>query len=296
MTAQNEQGVIVRGIGGFYYARDGEGRVVVLRARGIFRRQGITPLIGDRVRFATPEGEENGWIEEILPRDNELIRPPVANIGHLVFVLAPVPEPDLLLLETMLVLARRQNIPAVVVVNKCELNEALADALRAEYAFAEVPVLAVSAQRGDGLAALGDILRNGISCFAGQSGVGKSTLLNAITGLTLASGEISRKIERGKNTTRHAELYSQNGFQVLDTAGFSLLELWDLMEPLALQTFYPDFAPYEGQCHFQPCYHYSEPGCAVLAAVNQGKLPAARVARYHQLLAKVKEAWKKRYE
>lgn len=296
MSAQSEQGVIVRGVGGFYYARDERGGVHVLRARGVFRKRGLTPLVGDRISFTPPQGEEHGWIEDILPRDNELIRPPVANIGHLVFVLAPKPEPDYLLLDTMLVLARRQHIAPVVVVNKCDLDESLADVLRTAYAGADLPVLAVSAQRGDGLDVLAEVLREGICCFAGQSAVGKSTLLSAITGLSLASGEMSRKIERGKNTTRHAELYTQNGFQVLDTAGFSLLELWDRMDPVDLKSYYPDFAPYEGLCHFQPCYHLSEPGCAVLEAVRAGKLSAVRVTRYHQLLARVKEAWRKRYE
>ena len=212
------------------------------------------------------------------------------------FVLAPKPEPDILLLDTMLVLAQRQNIPPVIVVNKCELDETLADTLRAEYAFADAPVLAVSAQRGDGLDALAAVLREGISCFAGQSGVGKSSLLSAVTGLQLTAGSMSRRIERGKNTTRHAELYTSNGFQVLDTAGFSLLDLWDRMDPIDLKHFYPDFLPFEGQCRFQPCYHLSEPGCAVLEAVRTGSLPSPRVERYHQLLAKVKEAWRKRYE
>lgn len=296
MNDGREQGVIVRGIGGFYYARDARGGIHVLRARGVFRKRGLTPLVGDRITFTPSQGEEHGFIEDILPRDNELIRPPVANIGHLVFVLAPKPEPDYLLLDTMLVLARRQHIAPVIVVNKCDMDESLADTLRAEYAHADVPVFAVSAQRGDGLDALADVLRDGICCMAGQSAVGKSSLLNAITGLSLASGEMSRKIERGKNTTRHAELYTQNGFQVLDTAGFSLLELWDRMDPVQLKDFYPDFLPYEGLCHFQPCYHLSEPGCAMLEATRAGELPAARVARYHQLLAKVKEAWRKRYE
>jgi ribosome biogenesis GTPase len=296
MSAQSEQGVIERGVGGFYFARDAAGRQCVLRAPGVFRRRGITPLVGDRIRFTPPQGEDEGWIEEILPRDNELVRPPVANIRHLVFVLAPSPAPDFILLDTMLVLAHRQRIAPVIVVNKCDMEQTLAETLRADYTHAGVPVLAVSAQQGDGLPALAAVLREGICCFAGQSGVGKSTLLSAVTGLALPSGEISRRIMRGKNTTRHAELYTSNGFQVLDTAGFSLLDLWDRMEPLALKSFYPEFAAYESQCRFQPCYHLSEPGCAVLSAMRTGDLPAARVARYHQLLFKVKEAWRKRYE
>lgn len=295
MTAVCQEGLIVRGVGGLYYARDAQGEVWVLRAKGAFRKQHLTPLVGDRILFVPPAGEEHGWIEQILPRDNELLRPPVANIGHLVFVLAPEPEPDYLLLDAMLVLARKQNIPPLIVVNKTELNAELTETVRAEYALAGAPVLAVSAVTGEGLAALAAALHGGVCCFAGQSGVGKSTLLSAVTGLSLQAGEISRRIARGKNTTRHAELYFQNGFTVLDTAGFSLLEPWEGMEPVELRGYYPEFAPYEGQCRFQPCFHFSEPGCAVLAAVREGTLPQARVTRYHQLLDRVKQVWRNRY-
>jgi putative ribosome biogenesis GTPase RsgA len=144
--------------------------------------------------------------------------------------------------------------------------------------------------------ALRELLAQGICCFAGQSGVGKSTLLSAATGLELKTGEISKKISRGKHTTRHAELMQQGPYQVLDTPGFSLLELWSGMEPIELKNYYPDFAPYEGECRFSPCYHYQEPDCAVLAAAKAGKLGQQRLERYHQLLEKVREAWRKRYD
>ncbi|NLI20511.1 MAG: ribosome small subunit-dependent GTPase A [Clostridiales bacterium] len=295
MTAGERLGVIVKGVGGLYYARDAEGEVYVLRAKGVFRRRHLTPLVGDRIRLMPGTGEEHGWIEEILPRGSELIRPPVANILRLLFVLAPEPEPDLLLLDRMLVMAREQQIDPVIVVNKCELDPALGARIREEYAKADVRVLEVSARQAIGLDALAGALRGGICCFAGQSGVGKSSLVNAVTGLTLEAGEISRRIARGKNTTRHAELLMRDGYQVLDTAGFSLLDLWDRLEPIQLEAFYPEFAPYEGACRFQPCYHENEPGCAVLEAARAGALPAGRLERYHQLLAKVKETWRNRY-
>jgi ribosome biogenesis GTPase / thiamine phosphate phosphatase len=296
MTQRERRGVIVKGVGGLYYAKDEQEAVHVLRAKGIFRRQGITPLVGDAVRFSPGAGEEQGWIEEILPRTNELVRPPVANIRHLILVLAPEPEPDLTLADTMLVMARKQNIEPTLVVNKRDLDPRLAGRVRADYARAEVRVLETSAKTVYGLDELSALLKDGICCLAGQSGVGKSTLLTAVTGLSLQSGEISRKIARGKHTTRHAELMAKDGYQVLDTAGFSLLELWEPMEPALLKSFYPDFAPYEDGCRFQPCYHYSEPGCAVLAAVARGELPAERMKRYHQLLEKVKQNWRNRYE
>lgn len=290
------RGVIVKGVGGLYYARDELGIVSVLRARGVFRKQHITPVVGDNILFSPGQGEEHGWIDEVLPRRNELVRPPVANIGHLFFVLAPEPEPDFLLLDTMLVMAREQGIDPVLVVNKIELNPTLGEQVRNDYAQANVPVLMVSAQREEGLQPLAALLRDGIGCFAGQSGVGKSSLLSAVTGLTLQSGEISRKIARGKNTTRHAELLYRDGFQVLDTAGFSLLSLWEHLEPVDLKAYYPEFLPYESHCRFQPCYHLSEPGCAVLEAAQKGELSMARLERYHVLLQKVNETWRNRYD
>lgn len=296
MNAVPQTGVILKGIGGLYYARGAQGAVSVLRAKGSFRKRHLTPLVGDHILFTPGEGEEHGWIEEILPRHNELIRPPVANILHLVFVLAPEPEPDFLLLDTMLVMANAQRIQPVIVVNKSELDPTLAPRVRTEYRGAQAPVLAVSATQRLGLSALEAVLREGICCFAGQSGVGKSSLLSAITGLTLQAGEISRRIARGKNTTRHTELLIHEPYQVLDTAGFSLLALETPMDPVKLKEYYPEFVPYEADCRFQPCYHFSEPGCAVLAATQRGEISAARMGRYHQLLERVKESWRNRYD
>lgn len=290
------EGVIVKGVGGFYYARDPEGEIFVLRAKGKFRKQRVTPMVGDRVRFTPGVGEEEGWIEEILPRSSELIRPPVANIRYIVLVVAPEPAPDFLLMDTLIVMAVRQGIRPAMVVNKCDLDETLVEKVRQDYASLEMPVMGVSAKDGTGLDELRTLLREGICCFAGQSGVGKSTLLSAATGLSLRSGEISRKISRGRHTTRHAELLFSGDYSVLDTPGFSLLELWEGLEPIQLKDYYPDFFPYEGQCRFSPCYHLSEPGCAVLEAAREGSISQARLERYHQLLKKVQEAWRNRYD
>lgn len=291
------EGVIHKGVGGLYYARgNADGTMHVLRAKGKFRKQHITPTVGDKIRFTPAQGDEHGWVEEILPRDNVLIRPPVANIRYILLVLAPEPQPDFALLDTLLVMAHRQQISPAMVVNKCELDPELANTVRREYGALDMPILEVSAKTGQGLDALRELLAQGICCFAGQSGVGKSTLLSAATGLELKTGEISKKISRGKHTTRHAELMQQGPYQVLDTPGFSLLELWSGMEPIELKNYYPDFAPYEGECRFSPCYHYQEPGCAVLAAAKAGKLGQQRLERYHQLLGKVREAWRNRYD
>lgn len=288
--------MIIKGVGGLYYARQPDGQVHVLRAKGKFRKQHITPLVGDRILFTPASGDEHGWVEEILPRDNQFLRPPVANVRNVLLVLAPEPEPDYLLVDTLLVTAARQGVRPALIANKCDLSSAVYEELCREYASLGVSILRVSARTGEGIEELRALLREGTCCFAGQSGVGKSTLLSAATGLKLKTGEISRKIARGRHTTRHAELMFQDGYQVLDTPGFSLLELWSGMEPVELKRYYPDFAPYEEQCRFSPCYHLSEPGCAVLAAVETGALGRERVERYHLLLKRVQEAWRNRYD
>ena len=293
---QSAEGVIVKGVGGLYYARGEDGGTHVLRARGIFRRRHITPMVGDRVRFTPGQGEEHGWVEEILPRESQLVRPPVANVRYLVIVLAPAPAPDYLLIDTLIAMALRQGIRPALVVNKCDLDGGTYEAVRSDYAGLGAPLLAVSALSGQGMDGLRSLLASGVCCLAGQSGVGKSTLLCAATGLRLQTGEISQKIHRGRHTTRHAELLFSGEYRVLDTPGFSLLELWDGLEPIRLKEYYPEFAPYEGQCRFSPCYHLSEPGCAVLEAARAGKVSPARLERYHLLLKKAQEAWRNRYD
>lgn len=290
------EGVIVKGVGGLYYVREADGTVHVLRAKGKFRRQRLTPMVGDRIRFSPARGEEHGWVEEILPRDCQLLRPAVANIRHVLLVTASRPEPDFLLTDTLLVMAYKQGIRPALIVNKCDQDDSLYPIVRREYAALGIPILRTSAKTGEGMEALRQLLRNGVCCFAGQSGVGKSTLMSAATGLVLKTGAISEKISRGRHTTRQAELLFKDGYQVLDTPGFSLLEPWEGMEPIGLKEYYPDFAPYEGHCRFTPCYHLSEPGCAVLQAAEDGKIGRERLERYHQLLKKVQETWRKRYD
>ena len=293
---QSAEGVIVKGVGGLYYARGEDGGTHVLRARGIFRRRHITPMVGDRVRFTPGQGEEHGWVEEILPRESQLVRPPVANVRYLVIVLAPAPAPDYLLIDTLIAMALRQGIRPALVVNKCDLDGGTYEAVRSDYAGLGAPLLAVSALSGQGMDGLRSLLASGVCCLAGQSGVGKSTLLCAATGLRLQTGEISQKTHRGRHTTRHAELLFSGEYRVLDTPGFSLLELWEGLEPIRLKEYYPEFAPYEGQCRFSPCYHLSEPGCAVLKAARAGEISQARLERYHLLLKKAQEAWRNRYD
>ena len=289
------QGTLLRGIGSFYTVLGEDGATYTLRCKKKIRRVRLSPVAGDRVRFEPGEGEEDGWLEEILPRTSQFIRPPVANVSLMLLVAAPVPSPDLLLIDRLLVQCRMQGLKTLLVVTKADLDAELPERLRKQYRGADCPVCAVSAKSGLGLEELREAMRGEICCLAGQSGVGKSTLLNALLGTQLETGEISRKISRGKNTTRAAELLVTGGLTVMDTAGFSLLELTGAMDPVTLKDFYPEFLPAEGQCRFQPCLHDREPGCAVTAACAGGEVDAERLARYRQLLQSVREAWKDRY-
>ena len=296
MSETMMQGTLVRGFGGFYVAADAGGTEYTLRCKKKFRRMKISPLVGDEVLFTPGQGEEEGWVEEILPRKTSCVRPPVANVSLLLIVVSPVPAPDLLLVDRLLVRARQQGMRTLLLVNKCDLDDSLVGELREQYAGADCPVMAVSAVDGRGLEEVRAAMAGELCCLAGQSGVGKSTLINAILGLDRETGEISRKIQRGKNTTRHAELVLSGGLRVLDTAGFSLLELEGGMEPVALKEYYPEFLAHEGACRFSPCYHDREPGCAVIAACEAGQIDHERLSRYRLLLADVKQAWRERYD
>lgn len=293
------EGIIIRGRGGLYTARDGAGREYVLRAKKKFRRQGMSPLVGDRILFTPGEiSDEHGWVEEILPRQSQCLRPPVANVTFLCVVVAPRPAPDWLLVDKLLIYARKQGIRPLLIMNKAddEGAEATFAQMQAMYAGAEAEMLAVSAREKNGLQPLEARLAGETCCFSGQSGVGKSTLLNALFGLGVETGEISEKIQRGKNTTRHAELFARGDAQVIDTPGFSLLEMDEAFDPVLLREYYPEFQPYEGKCRFAPCYHGSEPGCAVLQAAKSGLINGDRLDRYHILLADCRQAWRNRYD
>lgn len=288
-------GTIMKGMGGLYTVQDEDGRQYVLRARGRFRREGQTPMVGDHVRFTPGAGQEHGWLDDILPRKSLCLRPPVANLDLLLLVIAPVPVPDFLLIDRLMVYARQQAVELLLCVNKADMDPELAPSVRAEYAGAHVDVVASCALTGEGFPALREHMQAKRSCFAGPSGVGKSTLLGKLLGMDLKIGDVSRRTERGKHTTRHAELLEGNGLQVFDTPGFSLLGI-PAMPPEALQDYYPEMEDLAGRCRFQPCLHDQEPGCAVRAALEEGSMSPARWERYRCLLAEVKEAWRNRYD
>lgn len=296
MSEPQQRGRILRGVGGLYTVLgDDDRQEYVLRARGRFRREGITPLVGDAVLFSPGQGEEHGWIDEILPRRSQCLRPPVANISLQILVIAPEPAPDLLLIDRLLVHAAQSNFTPVLCVNKADIDKALAPHIESEYAASHLEVFATSAQTGEGIDALRARMRGEISCMAGQSAVGKSTLLNTLLGLDLKTGGLSEKIRRGRHTTRHAELLVSGELEVLDTPGFSLLTIDPGMEPEHLQDWYPEYDELSHECRFQPCLHDREPDCAVHKAVDSGALDSRRYERYRILLTEVRETWGSRY-
>lgn len=274
---------IIKALSGFYYVQTEDG-VVECRARGRFRRQDQSPLVGDFVRI-TRQGDK-GVLEALLPRKNAFIRPAVANIDQLVVLAScaiPVTEP--FLIDRVLAIAQLQNVPALVVVNKDDL--APAQPLADIYRRAGVPVLVTSAETGEGIEALREALAGKLSCLTGNSGVGKSSLLNrACPQLQLPVGEVSEKLGRGRHTTRHIELYSlgSNTF-VADTPGFSAFdtERMELVHKEQLQYAFPEFAPYLGHCQFPDCAHRKEPGCAVRKALAEGKIGQTRYSSYERL-------------
>lgn len=274
---------IIKALSGFYYVKTEDG-VVECRARGRFRRQDQSPLVGDFVRI-TRQGDK-GVLEALLPRKNAFIRPAVANIDQLVVLAScaiPVTEP--FLIDRVLTIAQLQNVPALVVVNKDDL--APAQPLAEIYRRAGVPVLVTSAETGEGIEALREALAGKLSCLTGNSGVGKSSLLNrACPQLQLPVGEVSEKLGRGRHTTRHIELYSlgSNTF-VADTPGFSAFdtERMELVHKEQLQYAFPEFAPYLGHCQFPDCAHRKEPGCAVRKALAEGEIGQTRYDSYERL-------------
>lgn len=290
-------GSILRGIGSFYTVLcDEDGQEYTLRAQKKLRHQKMTPMVGDRVRFTPRQGGEDGWLEEILPRKSMMERPSVANVDMLMLVVASVPQPDMLLCDKLILRAEKGGMIPAICVNKIDLGDELAEQIRREYVGTQLRVFSVSAREGTGVSQLRDAMRGKVTCLAGQSAVGKSSLLNALFGLGLETGGLSRKTERGRHTTRRAEMMVVDGMFVLDTPGFSLLELENGIDPQDFAQLYPEYNALAGECRFQPCLHDREPGCAVHAAVDAGRLGAARWLRYRELLAQVRENWKGRYE
>ena len=290
-------GSILRGIGSFYTVlADEDGQEYTLRAQKKLRHQRMTPMVGDRVRFSPGQGEEDGWLEEILPRRSAMQRPSVANVDMLMLVMASVPQPDMMLCDKLILRATAGGMTPAICVNKIDLGGELAEAIRREYAGTSLRVFSASAATGEGIDALREAMRGKVTCLAGQSAVGKSSLLNALFQLNLETGGLSRKTERGRHTTRRAEMMALDGMFVLDTPGFSLLELEENIAPQDFAQLYPEYNALAAGCRFQPCLHDREPGCVVREAVEAGRLSPERWARYRMLLSEVREKWKGRYQ
>lgn len=291
------EGRIQKALSGFYYVDTGT-EILTCRARGKFRREGISPLVGDRVSVREL-GDGEGFVEAILPRRNAFIRPAVANIDQLVIIgSGAIPKTDPFLIDRVASIAALKQCDVIVLLNKCDLDNA--DQLYDIYCAAGFPMLRVSAETGEGLEELKDLISGKLSAFTGNSGVGKSSILNALEpDFALKVGEVSTALGRGRHTTRHVELFRLScGAEIMDTPGFSSFEAEDLNLEWKqhLAESFIEFRPYLEDCRFVGCSHTKEKGCAVLEALRQGKIQKSRHQSYLRLYEELKpvQEWKER--
>lgn len=290
-------GKIIKGIAGFYYVHDGVEKVYECKAKGIFRNKKIKPLVGDDVEFTVLD-EENakGNIDRILKRRNELVRPAVSNIDQALVIFSIThPKPNLNLLDRFLVMMGIQGVPVVICFNKIDLTgEGEQEQLRQIYEAAQYPVYFTSAYDTSGIETVRDLIRGKTTVLAGPSGVGKSSLTNMIQPeASMETGGISEKIQRGKHTTRHSELfYVEKNTYMMDTPGFSSMHIEEI-DASMLKDYFPEFAPYEEACKFLGCIHVGERICGVKDAVSEGKISEERYKNYRLLYQELKD--KRRY-
>lgn len=291
------QGKIFKGIAGSYYVHVTGDNVYECKAKGVFRKDNRKPLVGDDVLLSVlDEDKALGIITEILPRHSELIRPAVANVDQALVIFSIVkPKPNFNLLDRFLIMMEQQKIPCIICLNKSDLDEVNdGEEYRSIYEKCGYRTIVVSARQQEGIQELLELLQGKMTTVAGPSGVGKSSIVNCLqSGTVMETGQISRKIERGKHTTRHAELIPVGvDAYILDTPGFSSLGLFDLeKEQLAL--YYPEFASYEKYCRFGGCSHINEPVCGVRDAVEEGSISRLRYENYCLLYEELKQ--KKKY-
>ncbi|MZQ76313.1 MAG: ribosome small subunit-dependent GTPase A [Peptoclostridium sp.] len=288
------KGRIMKGIGGFYYI-DTENGLYECKARGIFRKDKVTPLVGDDVEIQVLDEEsKKGVIEKIFDRKSELIRPSIANVDTAVIVFAAKdPDPSFSLLDRFIVLAEKENLDIIICINKVDADEGKAfEQVKEIYEKCGYPIIAISTLTGEGLGELREAIEGRTVVFSGPSGVGKSSILNSIDkNLQLKTGDISKKLGRGKHTTRHAELLRLDEHTtVADTPGFSSLTVNHIAER-ELKEYFIEFTKYEEECRFfTDCIHESEPGCAVKDAVENGEISQIRYESYIQLINEIRDS------
>lgn len=287
-------GQVIKGVAGCYTVRTAQGEDVPCFARGKLRAKGAI-FIGDIVDLTV---DKEGVIEQVRPRASALVRPYVSNMDALVIVVAPSPKPDMLLADKLIIGASEQDVDTLVCVNKADMEQAedVAREVARDYeSLADIAV--ISTQTGQGIEALTRWMRGRFVCLAGQSAVGKSSLINAIVGQTrMRTGDLSAKGGRGKNTTRHIEIVElADGTKIADTCGFNMLEM-PLFDPARLRGYYTDFDDFAQECRYRGCCHDSEEDCGVKRAVREGRLSETRYERYLRLYRDIKQRWNKRYE
>lgn len=290
-------GKIMKGIAGFYYVGVAESGVYECKAKGIFRKDKIKPLVGDDVEIEVLNEEEKlGNIVKILPRRSELIRPAVANIDQaLVIFAAREPKPNLSLLDRFLVIMEKQDVPVIICFNKQDLcDEEEVGRLKEIYESCGYPVVLASAKQGEGIEEIKALLRGKTTTVAGPSGVGKSSLTNLLQNeVQMETGEISKKLGRGRHTTRHSQIIQiEEDTWLYDTPGFTSFYVEEI-EKEELRFYFREFSKYEGTCRFQGCTHTHEPGCMVKNALEEGKISKERYENYLELYGELKE--KRRY-
>lgn len=285
------RGRIIKGVGGFYYVETSNG-IYECRARGLFRKKNITPLVGDEVLIRVNDNDNTGYIEEIMERSSQLTRPPVANVTQAIIVMS-VKEPDInyWLLDRFLVMAEHEELNTLICINKIDLAEIKElEVISNIYTNAGYRIIMTSAKTNEGIKELKSLLENNITVFAGPSGVGKSSLLNKIDKkLDLKTGEISKKTARGKHTTRHVELIDIDYHSyVLDTPGFSSLNLNFIKEEVQLGRCFREINRYSHKCKFIGCLHYKEPDCEVKRQVEKGNIYKTRYENYISFLEEIR--------